>query len=264
MLEESERAQYSESETEEYDDFDDTSDEKLTEEAFDNHTESVAQRFEEAVLDKTRKNQEEIQQLRNENEQLRQELAAFEQRFSELERRVNESKQSVPHPIKQQPDEMPERIDPIYDNSPVEEPESDATLFYNPDSATPMLPGYEPGFSLNGYLSIPGNAARSTFTAWVDAADSRYGAYDPKDRKTWDNAAVYVEITGWNGEKYLTALKTISGAKANAARMGKVFTQQQEDDLRNMRNTIIAAKLADPNATITFDDVRITAGKLNN
>lgn len=264
LLEESERAQYSESETEEYDDFDDTSDEKLTEEAFDNHTESVAQRFEEAVLDKTRRNQEEIQQLRNENEQLRQELVALEQRLSELDKRVNESKQSTPHPIKSQPDEMPERIDPTYDNSPVEEPELDATLFYNPDSATPMLPGYEPGFSLNGYLSIPGNAARSTFTAWVDAADSRYGAYDPKDRKTWDNAAVYVEITGWAGEKYLTALKTISGAKANAARMGRVFTQQQEDDLRNMRNTIIAAKLADPDAIITFDEVRVTAGKLNN
>ena len=42
------------------------------------------------------------------------------------------------------------------------------------------------------------------------------------------------------------------------------FTKQMEDELRNTRNTIIAAKLADPDAEITFEEVRMSAGQLNN
>ena len=108
-------------------------------------------------------------------------------------------------------------------------------------------------------LPTPGNIGQSKLNAWVGEPNSAYGQYDPNDRSTWDNAAVYVEIQGVDGKKYITALKKKQlKVQVKCMHRGE-FTKQMEDELRNTRNTIIAAKLADPDAEITFEEVRMSA-----
>lgn len=204
---------------------------------------------------------------------MRQQLSQQDQRIAELERLIREGarpeqqpREVVEHPEQLSHEPTVEEIeeDKTYEaERPVETPaKSDPELFYN-ENDTPMFPGYESGKSFAEYSATPGNIGQSKLNAWVGEPNSIYGQYDPNDRSTWDNAAVYVEIQGIDGKKYITALKTIEGAKSNAMRRGE-FTKQMEDELRNTRNTIIAAKLADSNAEITFEEVRMSAGQLNN
>ena len=128
---------------------------------------------------------------------------------------------------------------------------------------TPMLPGYESGNSFNSFSSQPGNISSTQVTARVDKPDSQYGKYNPQDKKTWDNAAIYVEFVAPDGKKYVASLKTIEGAKALKQAKGQQLSTEEENSLRRLRNSIIEAHLTNPNAIITFKHVRMTNGVLN-
>lgn len=265
LLEESFLAQHQQFEDiEDYDSTDYVT--ELSEESLDNNADNVAENFERETITR-------INTLEEENAELRQQLSQQDQRIAELERLIREGarpeqqpREIVEHPEQLSHEPTAEEIeeDKTYEaEQPVETPaKSDPELFYS-ENDTPMFPGYESGKSFAEYSATPGNIGQSKLNAWVGEPNSAYGQYDPNDRSTWDNAAVYVEIQGIDGKKYVTALKTIEGAKLNAMRRGE-FTKQMEDELRNTRNTIIAAKLADPDAEITFEEVRMSAGQLNN
>lgn len=138
----------------------------------------------------------------------------------------------------------------------------EGTVYYQATD-TPMLPGYESGNAFNTFSSQPGNVALTQVTARVDKPDSQYGKYNPQDKKTWDNAAIYVEFIAPDGKKYITALKTIEGAKALKQAKGQQLSTEEENSLRKLRNSIIEAHLTNPNAIITFKHVRMTNGTLN-
>lgn len=266
LLEESFLAQHQQFEDiEDYDSTDYVT--ELSEESLDNNAENIAENFEQETITR-------INTLEEENAELRQQLSQQDQRIAELERLIREGarpeqqpREVVEHPEQLSHEPTVEEIeeDKTYEaEQPVETPaKSDPELFYS-ENDTPMFQGYESGKSFAEYSATPGNIGQSKLNAWVGEPNSAYGQYDPNDRSTWDNAAVYVEIQGIDGKKYITALKTIEGAKLNAMQRGVEFTKQMEDELRNTRNAIIAAKLADPDAEITFEEVRMSAGLLNN
>lgn len=137
------------------------------------------------------------------------------------------------------------------------------TLYYQ-FTDTPMFEGYESGNALNQYLSTPGNLSNSKVTAKVGKPTSKFGAYDPSNKATWDNAAIYIEITSNDGKKYIATLKTIEGAKSLYLKEGNSLSQKEEDNIRSLRNTIIEAKINDPDCEITFKNINITNGSLNN
>ena len=266
LLEESFLAQHQQFEDiEDYDSTDYVT--ELSEESLDNNANNVAENFEQETITR-------INTLEEENAELRQQLSQQDQRIAELERLIREGarpeqqpREVVEHPEQLSHEPTAEEIeeDKTYEaEQPVETPaKSDTELFYS-STDEPMFAGYESGKSFAEYSATPGNIGQSKLNAWVGDSNSAYGKYDPNDRSTWDNAAVYVEIQGIDGKKYITALKTIEGAKLNAMQRGVEFTKQMEDELRNTRNTIIAAKLADPDAEITFEEARMSAGQLNN
>ena len=266
LLEESFLAQHQQFEDiEDYDSTDYVT--ELSEESLDNNAENVAENFEQETITR-------INVLEEENAGLRQQLSQQDQRIAELKRLIREGArpEQQPHEVVEHPEQLSheptaEEIeeDKTYkEEQPAETPaKSDPELFYS-ENDTPIFPGYESGKSFAEYSATPGNIGQSKLNAWVGDPNSEYGKYDPNDRSTWDNAAVYVEIQGIDGKKYITALKTIEGAKLHATQRGIEFTKQMEDELRNTRNTIIAAKLADPDAEITFEEVRMSAGLLNN
>lgn len=138
----------------------------------------------------------------------------------------------------------------------------EGTVYYQATD-TPMLPGYESGNSFNSFSSQPGNISSTQVTARIDKPDSQYGKYNPQDKKTWDNAAIYVEFTATDGKRYVTALKTIEGARALKQAKGQQLSTEEENSLRRLRNSIIEAHLTNPNAVITFKHVRMTNGLLN-
>jgi hypothetical protein len=141
------------------------------------------------------------------------------------------------------------------------------TLFYNSSENTPALKeGYEKGSELNKYLSTPGNLSKSRITAFVEPADYEYGKYDPSNKATWDNAAIRIVIESPEGKKYIASFKTIDGAKMlyiNNGRQITDFEEKELEDLRSLRNTIIEAKLNDPNAEIQFKNISMTNGVIN-
>ena len=150
-------------------------------------------------------------------------------------------------------------------NLPTPQPDNnltEGTLYYQ-NTDTPMFQGYESGSSFNTFSSTPGNISNSSITAQVADSNFKYGAYNPNDKKTWDNAAVYVTIQAPDGKQYITALKTIGGAKQLKLAHGQQLSPEEENGLRTLRNTIIEAKLRNPNATVTFNHVRMTNGQLN-
>lgn len=150
-------------------------------------------------------------------------------------------------------------------NEPTPEPDNnltEGTLYYQATD-TPMFKGYESGNALNSFSSTPGNVQSSRIEAQVAPADSRYGKYNPQDKSTWDNAAIYVTLQAPDGKQYMTTLKTIDGARQLKLAHGQQLSAEEENGLRTLRNTIIEAKLRNPNARVTFNHVRMTNGQLN-
>ena len=150
-------------------------------------------------------------------------------------------------------------------NEPTPEPDNnltEGTLYYQATD-TPMFKGYESGNALNSFSSTPGNVQSSRIEAQVAPADSRYGKYNPQDKSTWDNAAIYVTLQAPDGKQYMATLKTIDGARQLKLAHGQQLSAEEENGLRTLRNTIIEAKLRNPNARVTFNHVRMTNGQLN-
>lgn len=137
------------------------------------------------------------------------------------------------------------------------------TLYYQPDNDQPMFKGYESGRSLNEYLSTPGMLAESKITAKIGPKDSKFGAYDPTNKSTWDEAPIYIEIEAKDGRKFMATLKTIEGAKGIYRTHGRELSKSEEDRIRELRNQIIEAKINDPNCEITFKNITITNGNFN-
>jgi hypothetical protein len=135
-------------------------------------------------------------------------------------------------------------------------------LFYQ-FSDTPLKSGYESGNALNEFLSTPGNISKAKFTAFVEPSDYEYGKYNPNDKSTWDNAAIRIEILSNDGRKFITSLKTIEGAEMLYISQGKQLSNKEKNQLRDLRNTIVEAKLNNPNAEITFKTITYTNGKIN-
>ena len=163
------------------------------------------------------------------------------------------------------PQEYKDKLAEGNQNLPTPQPDNnltEGTLYYRATD-TPMFQGYESGNAFNTFSSTPGNISNSSITAQVADSNSKYGAYNPNDKKTWDNAAVYVTIQAPDGKQYITALKTIGGAKQLKLAHGQQLSPEEENGLRTLRNTIIEAKLRNPNATVTFNHVRMTNGQLN-
>lgn len=138
----------------------------------------------------------------------------------------------------------------------------DGTLFYQ-FSDTSLKSGYESGNALNEFLSTPGNISKAKFTAFVEPSDYEYGKYNPTDKSTWDNAAVRIEITSSDNRKFITSLKTIEGAEMLYLSRGEKLSEQERNRLRDLRNTIIEAKLNNPDAEITFKNISFTNGRIN-
>lgn len=150
-------------------------------------------------------------------------------------------------------------------NEPTPEPDNnltEGTLYYQATD-TPMFKGYESGNALNSFSSTPGNVQSSRIEAQVAPADSQYGKYNPQDKSTWDNAAIYVTLQAPDGKQYMATLKTIDGARQLKLAHGQQLSAEEENGLRTLRNTIIEAKLRNPNARVTFNHVRMTNGQLN-
>lgn len=138
----------------------------------------------------------------------------------------------------------------------------EGTIYYN-FTDDPLLPGYEFGNAFNKFSSEPGNIASCAVTAFLGEPSSPYGKYDPNDRSTWDNAAIYVEFLAPDGKKYLGTMKTVEGARQLKLRLGEQLSSQEEQNLRQLRNSIIELKLRNPNAIVRFDHVRQTNGIIN-
>ena len=138
----------------------------------------------------------------------------------------------------------------------------EGTIYYN-FTDDPLLSGYESGNDFNEFSSKPGNIASCTVTAFLGEPDSIYGKYNPSDRSTWDNAAIYVEFLAPDGKKYLGTMKTVEGARKLKLRLGEQLSPQEEQNLRQLRNSIIELKLRNPNATVQFKHVRQTNGIIN-
>lgn len=136
------------------------------------------------------------------------------------------------------------------------------TLFYQQNESSP-IEGYKSGIELNDYVSTPGNISKARYVAQVEPADSQYGKYNPEDRSTWDNAAIKIEVIDPNGNKYITFLKTIDGAKNLYLQRGEQISEEEINKLRNLRNSIIEAKLNNPDAEVIFNTVTYTNGRIN-
>ena len=139
---------------------------------------------------------------------------------------------------------------------------TEGTLYYQATD-TPMFNGYESGNALNSFSSTPGNVQSSRIEAQVAPTDSQYGKYNPKDKSTWDNAAIYVTLKAPDGKQYITTLKTVDGARQLKLAHGQQLSPEEESGLRTLRNTIIEAKLRNPDASVIFNHIRMTNGQLN-
>ena len=133
------------------------------------------------------------------------------------------------------------------------------TLFYQ-FSDIPLKKGYESGNALREFVSVPGNIQKAKISAYVEPTDYEYGKYNPDDKSTWDNAAIRIEITSPDGKKYIASLKTIEGAEQLYLANNKVLSDTEKERFRQLRNTIIQAKLVDPDAIISFKNVTISDG----
>lgn len=116
-------------------------------------------------------------------------------------------------------------------------------MFYDFSSTTPLLPGYKSGADLAKFLQKTGAIQTCLLTAKVMPTDFQHGVWDITDESTYDNAAIFVEIVAPNGDKYLTALKTVSGYE-NYLRKNNKYSDSAIQQYTDYRNTIIKAIIA--------------------
>lgn len=157
--------------------------------------------------------------------------------------------------------EIDESIELDQDNREQQVDESDeefqpermeGTLYFRVDAA-PMMNGYNNNSDLVEYLNVPGNVAKAKYYVIVGAPDSQYGSYDPADIKTWDNAAIYVEIITPNGKKFITALKTPQGIISMRRAKGLDTTDADLASFREFRRQILELHHSNPDSRIKLD-----------
>ena len=116
------------------------------------------------------------------------------------------------------------------------------TLFYNPKSDTPMLPGYKSGRELSKVLEQSGSLVNATYEFIInrDYTEKGQKSYVPGDRSTYNSASILLVITVGN-DKYLMALKTPNGVRNILANLSEEERNTAVQNLTEYRNQIIEA-----------------------
>lgn len=131
------------------------------------------------------------------------------------------------------------------------------TLFFNPDTTTPIYPGTKPGKELAERIKDP-NFFNDSFCEFVinkDYTEKGHKPYKENDPSTYDSASIIMLIHHGTGD-YAMALKTPSGARTFlAAKLSSIPKERltEEDinlinnandlsiaDLRRFRNAVIS------------------------
>lgn len=131
------------------------------------------------------------------------------------------------------------------------------TLFFNPDTTTPIYPGAKPGKELAERIKDP-NFFNDSFCEFVinkDYTEKGHKPYKENDPSTYDSASIIMLIHHGTGD-YAMALKTPSGARTFlAAKLASIPKERltEEDinlinnandlsiaDLRRFRNAVIS------------------------
>lgn len=171
-----------------------------------------------------------------------------------------------------------------YENSlEVEELAKDTvshTLFFSPDSTTPILPGYKSGKELAERIKDPNFFTDSFCEFIINESYTEKGSkpYKKGDKTTYDSASIILSVEHPTG-KYALALKTPKGARIkfdadiagirNSATAEELNTIEQANevsinDLKSFRNAIITAiENKTENEVIVPSTISRTRGRYN-
>lgn len=154
------------------------------------------------------------------------------------------------------------------------------TLFFSPDSTTPILPGYKSGKELAEKIKDPNFFTDSFCEFIINESYTEKGSkpYKKGDKTTYDSASIILSVEHPTG-KYALALKTpkgartkfdadIAGIRNNAtAEEFNIIEQANEvsiNDLKSFRNAIITAiENKTENEVIIPSTISRTRGRYN-
>lgn len=154
------------------------------------------------------------------------------------------------------------------------------TLFFSPDSTTPILPGYKSGKELAERIKDPNFFTDSFCEFIINESYTEKGSkpYKKGDKATYDSASIILSVEHPTG-KYALALKTPKGARIkfdadiagirNSATAEELNTIEQANevsinDLKSFRNAIITAiENKTENETIVPSTISRTRGRYN-
>lgn len=154
------------------------------------------------------------------------------------------------------------------------------TLFFSPDSTTPILPGYKSGKELAERIKDPNFFTDSFCEFIINESYTEKGSkpYKKGDKATYDSASIILSVEHPTG-KYALALKTPKGARTkfdadvagirDRATIEDINTIEQANeisinDLKSFRNAIITAiENKTENETIVPSTISRTRGRYN-
>lgn len=154
------------------------------------------------------------------------------------------------------------------------------TLFFSPESTTPLISGYKSGKELAEAIKDPKFFIDSKCEFFIDETYTEKGgkAYKKGDKNTYDSATILLSVEHSSG-KYALALKTPKGAKTkhdadisgirNIATVEELATIERAneisiDSLKSFRNYIITAiENKTENESIIPSTISRTRGKYN-
>lgn len=154
------------------------------------------------------------------------------------------------------------------------------TLFFSPDSTTPILPGYKSGKELAERIKDPNFFTDSFCEFIINESYTEKGSkpYKNGDKTTYDSASIILSVEHPTG-KYALALKTPKGARIkfdadiagirNSATAEELNTIEQANevsinDLKSFRNAIITAiENKTENEVIVPSTISRTRGRYN-
>lgn len=154
------------------------------------------------------------------------------------------------------------------------------TLFFSPDSTTPILPGYKSGKELAERIKDPNFFTDSFCEFIINESYTEKGSkpYKKGDKTTYDSASIILSVEHPTG-KYALALKTPKGARIkfdadiagirNSATAEELNTIEQANevsinDLKSFRNAIITAiENKTENEVIVPSTISRTRGRYN-
>lgn len=154
------------------------------------------------------------------------------------------------------------------------------TLFFSPDSTTPILPGYKSGKELAEKIKDPNFFTDSFCEFIINESYTEKGSkpYKKGDKATYDSASIILSVEHPTG-KYALALKTPKGARTkfdadvagirDRATVEDINTIEQANeisinDLKSFRNAIITAiENKTENEVIVPSTISRTRGRYN-